>query len=582
MLLTIIVSLLILGIVFFQATQGLFSSLIMAIATLVCTLIAFNFYEPVASLLYGSQPETADAIALVALLFVSLLTTRILLDRFLGINLVPGIWVDRIGGGLFGVVTAVLLVGTLVVAAQMLPLDRAILGYDPFNDDLEPNRIRINASTFTLGAVETLSRGSLSAIGAENSFERMHSNLQLELWGTRNRVPGQRTDAPPDSAKLLGVYDATTIAYPGSARTFGQEAPAYPGGPTDLEKSQVVVVRLGLTDPARNAKDGRWHIPGTQCRLVAEDGASFYPVGYLTFGGQWQMLTDKIGKIVINRTRESNPGEITIDLVYRVSFDPQLNKPRKLAMLAFRRQVHLALTEPQAGMPDPKLALTRIKVTGSVPVIVPSGAINAPLFFLPERASVENTLPGITFNIATTGGQITSVGGVDAMVENIQLAQGKIAGNEATLAEMKAENTVRTFAVPPGQRAVQLKGKAPQSGAVQTLNVSTLMQPSVQITTPEGKQTTLAAAGAWVRWKEAAATPPSATGNFVHLYYKPQQASQTAVMLDPELVDAYKSHLSTTTEFGLIFLVPERSIIQGFRLSNAGETIACESPLETN
>lgn len=578
MLLTIIASLLILGIVFFQATQGLFSSLVMAIATLVCTLIAFNFYEPVASLLYSSQPATADAIALVALLFASLLTMRILLDRFLGINLVPGVWVDRIGGCVFGLVTAVLLVGTLLVALQMLPFNRDILGYEPFDDDLKPNSMPIDASGITVGLVETLSRGSLSTIGAENPFEHMHSDLLMELWGTRNRTPGQRTDAPADSATLLGVYDVTGQAYPGNTRTFGQEAPTYPGGPADLDKYQVVVVSVNIADSARNAKDSLLQIPGTQCRLVAEDGASFYPVGYLTFGGQWQMMTDKIGKIVINRPKESDQGQLAIDLVYRVSFDPKMNKPRKLAMLTFRRQARLALTEPKAGMPDPALALTRMRVTGSTPVVIPSGAANAPLFFLPEIATATNAMPVGGFSNATGEGQVTTTTGVDAQLKNSQLLQGKINGNEATLAmnTPPPSMSIREFSTPAGMRVVLLKGRAPQSGATQMVNVAPIMQPSVQVTLSDGKQKSFGAAGAWTRW----ATSP--TANSAHLYYKPEQVSDTPAMLDQELIGDYKRNLPQTSEFGVIFLVPDKATVISFRLSQGAATIACASPLDLN
>ena len=66
MLLIVVVAALVLGIAFYQVVRGLFSALIMAILSLLCAMLAFNFYEPFAqSLLYSRQPTTADAISLV-------------------------------------------------------------------------------------------------------------------------------------------------------------------------------------------------------------------------------------------------------------------------------------------------------------------------------------------------------------------------------------------------------------------------------------------------------------------------------------------------------------------------------------
>ena len=48
MILIVITALFVLGIALFQAVQGLFSALIMSILTILCAVLAFNFYEPLA------------------------------------------------------------------------------------------------------------------------------------------------------------------------------------------------------------------------------------------------------------------------------------------------------------------------------------------------------------------------------------------------------------------------------------------------------------------------------------------------------------------------------------------------------
>lgn len=290
MLLSIILIVLILAIAFFQTVQGMFSALLMALATLVCTLLSFSLYEPLAAKLAPHMPATALAVALVSLLAVSLLAVRILLDRFLGSNLVPGMWVDRVGGGLFGLFTALLLVGTLGLALQMLPFDRGIIGFDPYDDDLKPkDSLLIDAPAFTVGVVNLFAEGSLKPSTSDTpdawSYRKLHDDLNLELWGTRNRVWDAYMGAPPDSLTIANCLDVTDQPYPKGGGTFGELAPAY--APQPRGSSRVYSIRVRVTGSVADKinKDGKdyfwWQLRGTQFRLVTADGTSFYPVAWL-------------------------------------------------------------------------------------------------------------------------------------------------------------------------------------------------------------------------------------------------------------------------------------------------------------
>ena len=122
MILSIIVTILVLAVAFYQVIQGLFSSLIMTILAILCALLAFSSYEPMAAaILYTRQAATADAIALVALFILPLLGLRILTDKLISGNVVFGPWADRIGGGALGLVTGMIMIGVFMVAFQMLP-----------------------------------------------------------------------------------------------------------------------------------------------------------------------------------------------------------------------------------------------------------------------------------------------------------------------------------------------------------------------------------------------------------------------------------------------------------------------------
>lgn len=318
MLLTIFCLLLILGIVFYQSLQGLYSSLIMALATVAATLVAFSFYEPLAAQVYKSQPLYADAASLLVLMVIPLFILRTLLDRFLPGNVVPSVWVDRIGGGIFGLVTAMLLVGTFAVALQMLPWGRSVMGYDPYDDNLarKDTFFMLDAPGFTLGTVKFLSAGSLH--GNEN-FATLHDDLNMEMWGARNRwelgggeqarrygqdevkIPSiVRGKVTPGSLSVISVYDATTAQMSGG-KTFGIGAPVWPLEPQAAEgRSRVFIAHVNIDRDAQD-DDKWWRLMGTQFRLVTRDGASFYPVGYLMKKDGLVIAEDAVGNLKLNR-----------------------------------------------------------------------------------------------------------------------------------------------------------------------------------------------------------------------------------------------------------------------------------------
>ena len=225
MILILIMALLVLGIVYFQAMQGLFSSLIMAILTIICAAVALNFYETLAqSLLYTRQPAYADAVSLMVLFVPPLLILRIVLDKVIGGNVVLNHWIDRIGGAGCGLVTGVFCVGIFALTLQMLPLGPNILGYEPYDEKLQRlDRLAPfypDENTIKLGRM--LSAGAFGTSGETPTFADAHDNLLLELYCWRNRpirsakLRGRkqtihsrmgRLDAMPDYLQVAGIWE---------------------------------------------------------------------------------------------------------------------------------------------------------------------------------------------------------------------------------------------------------------------------------------------------------------------------------------------------------------------------------------
>ena len=290
MLFIIAVAGLVLTVTYFQVSQGVFSALIMALLSVLCAMIALNFYQPAAALLYEYQPAHADAIALIVLFAVPLLGLRFLFDSFLGANVVMGMWANRIGGGAFGFLAAMVIAGIFALVMQMLPWSRTVIGYSPYDDSLERNQrlAPFYPDEFVLKLASSLSAGSLKD---RRPFAKAHEGLLLDLHCARNRMFRTirdeknerhsyyigRPDAPADA---LTKAEATVI------EPFGEDVkvPQYPLL-KNRAKSQLMVVTAAVDESAAG-EDGWWRLAATQFRLVTRDGKSYYPNAFMTDQGK--------------------------------------------------------------------------------------------------------------------------------------------------------------------------------------------------------------------------------------------------------------------------------------------------------
>ncbi len=134
---------LILTITFFQGLQGLFSSLINCVLVILAAALAFGYYENLYyAFLVDYQPDNGRAIALVAIFIVSVLLFRLIFDLAITESVSFPMLVERIGGGAFGLVTALVMTGILAIGFQMLDFPSRFLGFERY----EPVRIAGQAS----------------------------------------------------------------------------------------------------------------------------------------------------------------------------------------------------------------------------------------------------------------------------------------------------------------------------------------------------------------------------------------------------------------------------------------------------
>lgn len=125
---------LILAVTFYQGLQGMFSALINCVLTILAAALAFAYYEDLyQSQLVTYQPDHGRAIALMAIFIVSLLVMRTVVDLLIKGNQTFPIYLDRAGGGIFGFITAMIIVGMLAIGFQMLPFDPTLLGFSRYS-----------------------------------------------------------------------------------------------------------------------------------------------------------------------------------------------------------------------------------------------------------------------------------------------------------------------------------------------------------------------------------------------------------------------------------------------------------------
>ncbi len=315
MLVILLVVLLILAIAFYQVLQGLYSAMIMLLLSIISAMVAFNYYLQLSELLYEQMTAYTEPVMLVGLFAITLFVLRLLYDRFLGANVVLGTWADRIGGGIFGLLTGMVLTGMATIGMQMLPFPESVMGYRPYDELLQRDQHLqpFRPDEFTLGLMGHLSAGSMAG---RTDLENTHGDLLLDAFCARNTAGknGGRL-AKPETLSQVTAYQQL----PGGLDI--DDVPRYPL--KDRGRREVLIVRTRIdreiVDP-----DGWWRIPGTQVRLTTEDGDGryhhYYPVAFLS------------GRTMSDR------GEILSEDNWRLH-NPELEDDApKLAMLSVERE----------------------------------------------------------------------------------------------------------------------------------------------------------------------------------------------------------------------------------------------------
>lgn len=263
MIVSVLLLVLLGAIALLQSTQGLFSALIMAVMTVCCAAGALGTYEWTAIhwLAPHWQPNYAFAIALAATFGVPLIILRLLADKLIRRSCLLPVWIERLGGGSCGLVTAFTMVGVTAHALQLIPFNGSVLGYarialvpkEITGDDPDPtppdpaadeHELMLSPDRFAVGLVSVLSTGLFS--GRTVLTDVCPDAVQAVGW--RNAVPSEVSRiAPPGS---ISVVKTRTVPFvyrftPEKRQGRGTTPPVYDEfRPKSNHEFQMVRVQL--------------------------------------------------------------------------------------------------------------------------------------------------------------------------------------------------------------------------------------------------------------------------------------------------------------------------------------------------
>jgi hypothetical protein len=196
-----------LAVAYIHAREGLFTAVTMLVNVLAAGLVAFNFWEPLASLFgSGALKPYADILCLTFLFCVTLVVLRTITNNLNDSQIEFPPVLQSLAGGAVGLLTGYLLSGFLICALQTLPWGQHFLDFEPRDDKesalrsiMPPDRVWLammhRASTHSF----CRSRGAGPVPpGADPDFHSFDPTGAFETSYLRlRRVPDRPAEPPP-------------------------------------------------------------------------------------------------------------------------------------------------------------------------------------------------------------------------------------------------------------------------------------------------------------------------------------------------------------------------------------------------
>ncbi len=272
MIFSLVAALMVILITAFWAYQGFLSSIIMFFESVVAMMMAFAFYEQLHGLWAGSiGPGIGLPLAFMLLFLATLVLTRLLTDKLIPTSVDFPLPIERAGGAVCGFFSGMILIGTALIAVQMLPIGSSVLGFERLKVDKQGvatgKSFLLKPDAFVVGMAKMLSN---DRFGGGNPLAQAKPDFLMDLYSVRATPQTEaRHVIPEDCLQVVSYWDARRIDRVAQkapivdlAREFSSQGPA-----SSLNKFLVCKVRLG-TSAAHQKKPGEIRFRVPQFRLV--------------------------------------------------------------------------------------------------------------------------------------------------------------------------------------------------------------------------------------------------------------------------------------------------------------------------
>ena len=299
--------------------------------TLFAGFVAFAFFETLAVQL----TKYATGIALWAQMtcFLLLFVLALAILQAITVQLAKekidlGLWPERVGRVVCGIILGYLITGHLLVGVAMAPLPNQY-PYARLNDrnpdPSKPNKPLFSPDGFVSGLFGTVSKGSFASLSKPQSFAVLHADYLNQLYLNRHKSP-QSAPVMTGKPALTVPRKAGLWEAPATLRdTEGQALPARSG-------ENLMLVRVGINKSALNDA-GKFTL--SQVRLIcipkgntdnplAGQGQAVYPIGYMGPGGRLERKS--LGELITIQSSDVPENVRNIDFAFYVptSLSPSL------------------------------------------------------------------------------------------------------------------------------------------------------------------------------------------------------------------------------------------------------------------
>jgi hypothetical protein len=483
------------------ATQGFFGALVNVVLAITCAAAAIGMHEYIVSRwlagwLKGWNPDYALPIAITVLFAVPFLVFRLVFDKlFRRACLLPSM-VDKVGGGVCAVMTAMIVVGMGAIILQTIPFTGGqILGWSRVDAVQIPERqdqaarapepgerglcFGLSPDKFTAGLVSVISSGIMNGT---SQFYKHHPDFVQEL-GWVNSVHAEISRlAPPRSISIVRTrpLDYVFTMVPGNERN-NEPATYEPQPPSGGNVFRIV--RLNIRPEARDIRKSiafslrqirvvgrigshleQYHAVAVQ-QSDANDPVNRH-VRFVRLGGTtWPVIDERW------TAREDNGSEVEVVFELPQAFEPDFLEYKYGARTALSFSEPGGETVTESRRPPPPTVPAAVPVSPAAES-APTAAADAPDSGSRRRRTSEtadsNAGRDRRARVQTVGAtegshfgdelpialrQYDRLG--DTQIEGDRFAQGHLV---AVLADQETgvHRAVTRFAVPEGQRLLQL------------------------------------------------------------------------------------------------------------------------------